>query len=102
MRCRRGRRRKVGKGDDVLVKVTNVMVPVKPMNGEYYTLNELQSYVGGYIETVRLGEKLLLVDEEGKIKGKLPNHIATGWLVLDGYHDWVAGDAMLIDRRHMR
>lgn len=88
---------------DVLAKCTGTFQAIKPMNGEYYTLVEMQYYVGGYIETVPCGEgKLLVVDEEGKLKNKLPNHIATGWMQTAGYHDWVAGDVMLIDSNHMR
>lgn len=73
------------------------------MNGESYTLTEIQHYVDGYIETVSVGNgKVLIVDEEGKLKGKLPNRIATGWLQEEGIHDWVVGDAMLIDREHIK
>lgn len=88
---------------DVLAKCTGILQPIRPMNGEYYTLQEMQHYVGGYIETVHVcNGKVLIVDEEGKLKGKLPNRIATGWLQVEGIHDWVAGDAMLIDRKHIK
>lgn len=88
---------------DVLAKCTGTLQPIRPMNGESYTLTEMQHYVGGYIETVNVGSgKVLIVDEEGKLKGKLPNRIATGWLQQEGIHDWVAGDAMLIDREHIK
>lgn len=89
-------------GDDILATTGGIMKPVKPMNGKYYTLVELQGYVGGLIETLSVGNKTLVIDEEGKIKGKLPNRIATGWIVQDGYHDWIAGDALLISNDHMR
>lgn len=88
---------------DVLVKNTGVMIPIAPHNGKDYTLVELQAYVGGNIEMVRLGDgKVLLLDEEGKLKGKLPNHKATGWIMMSGYMDWVAGDAVLIDEEHLK
>ena len=88
---------------DVLAKCTGTLQPIRPMNGGSYTLTEMQHYVGGYIETVSLGSgKVLIVDEEGKLKGKLPNRIATGWLQVEGINDWVAGDAMLIDRKHIK
>lgn len=88
---------------DVLAKRTGTLQPIRPMNGESYTLTEMQHYVGGYIETVNVGNgKVLVVDEEGKLKGKLPNRIATGWLQEEGIHDGVAGDAMLIDRKHIK
>lgn len=88
---------------DVLAKRTGTLQPISPMNGESYTLTEMQHYVGGYVETVNVGNgKVLIVDEEGKLKGKLPNRIATGWLQEEGIHDYVAGDAMLIDRKHIK
>ena len=87
---------------DVLAKCTGTLREIKPMNGKYYTLVELQGYVGGLIETLSVGNKTLVIDEEGKIKGKLPNRIATGWIVQDGYHDWIAGDALLISDDHIR
>lgn len=88
---------------DVLAKCTGTLQPIRPMNGKSYTLTEMQHYVGGYIETVSLGnDKVLIVDEEGKLQGKLPNMIATGWLQEEGIHDYVAGDAMLIDREHIK
>ena len=89
---------------DVLVTTANIMKPIAPMNGSHYTLVELQSYVGGYIETIYLNDKVLVVDEEGKLKGKLPNRIATGWLLKDDTYncDWIAGDALLIDKKHIK
>lgn len=88
---------------DVWVKNTGTMQEIKPMNGSDYSLRELQHYVGGYIEKVHLGvDKLLIIDEEGKIKNKLPNRIATGWLIAGGIHDWVAGDAVLIDEKNLK
>lgn len=88
---------------DVLVTSSGTMREIGPMNGKHYTLGELQHYVGGYIETVNVGDgKVLIMDEEGKQKGKLPNKIATGWLLTEGINDWIAGDAILIDRKHIK
>ena len=87
-------------GDDVLVRC-GIMRPIHPMNGEYYTMLELQHMVGGNVEFITMGDKVLVVDEDGKLKGKLPNQIATGWLIMDGYNDFVAGDAALINRKHI-
>lgn len=88
---------------DVFAKCTGMLKEIKPMNGESYTLTEMQHYVGGYIERVNVGNgKVLIMDKEGKLKRKLPNRIATGWLQVEGIHDWIAGDAMLIDRKHIK
>lgn len=88
---------------DVWVKNTGTMQEIKPMNGSDYSLQELQHYVGGYVEVIHLGAgKLLIVDAEGKIKNKLPNRIATVWQIECGIYEWVAGDAVLIDEKHLK
>lgn len=86
---------------DVLVTVTGIIKPVSPMNGDYYTMPEIQSHVGNYVQKIRIGSKILIVDEEGKSKGKMPNRIATGWLINEGINEFVAGNALLIERTHI-
>ena len=66
------------------------------------TLLELQQLVGGNIELVDLGKKYLVLDEEGKLKGKMVNLIATGWLQQEGIHDFAVGTALLIDKKHLK
>ena len=87
---------------DVLVTSTGGMKAIMPMNGRHYSLQEMQSYVGGYIETLKVGQKILVMDEEGKLKGKLPNRIATGWVLQEGINDYICGDVMLIERSHIK
>lgn len=87
---------------DVLVTTAGGMKAITPMNGRHYSLQEMQSYVGGYIETLKVGQKLLVMDEEGKLKGKLPNRIATGWVLQEGINDYICGDVMLIERSHIK
>ena len=62
------------------------------------TLEEAQEFVGGWVETVRLKNgDTLLIDEEGKLKGKEVNKTATVHFVASyGMTDVIAGDAMLI------
>lgn len=87
---------------DVLVTSTGGMKAITPMNGRHYSLQEMQSYVGGLIETLKVGQKILVMDEEGKLKGKLPNRIATGWVLQEGINDYISGDVMLIERSHIK
>lgn len=88
---------------DVLVKSSGMMREIAPLNGKHYTLQEITHYIGGYMEIVHVGNgKVLIMDEEGKIKGKLPNRTATGWLLTEGINDWIAGDVILIDRKHIK
>jgi hypothetical protein len=51
---------------------------VTPANGHEFTLRELQDYVDGYIEVVRLPrDRYLVCDEDGKNKDKPLNMNAT-------------------------
>lgn len=87
----------------VIVTPSGSMRNLMPMNGKKFSLFELQQYVGGYIEIVYLKkDKILVVDEEGKLKGKPINRIATGWLNADGIIDYVAGTAILMDSNQMQ
>lgn len=69
---------------------------------EIPTLEELQRLVGGYIESVPVripvsDKPVMIVNEEGKLKGLPRNRAATSVARLfEG--DYVAGDAVLIDR----
>lgn len=87
---------------DVLVTSTGGMKAIMPMNGRHYSLQEMQSYVGEYRKTLKVGQKVLIMDEDGKLKGKMPNRIATGWLLQEGINDYVCGDVMLIERSHIK
>lgn len=86
---------------DVMIK-KGCLIPINPMNGRYYTLLEMQQLVDGIIELVDFGGKYLVLDEEGKIKGKPVNLIATGWLQQEGIHDYAVGTALLINKEHIR
>lgn len=49
-----------------LFKTTGEVTDVTPKNGKYFELKELQDYVGGYIEGIRLpGNNMMYVNEEG-------------------------------------
>jgi hypothetical protein len=56
-----------------IIKLNGTKEEVQPKNGNIFRLDELQGFVNGYIEIVPInsGEyegKLMIVDEEGKIK----------------------------------
>ena len=57
-------------------------------------LEELQDMVGGIIQVIQLKDKQIIIDEEGKLKGKEFNVEATElWNV--GY-DVIVGDAVVL------
>ena len=68
------------------------------MNGVAFSQLEFRHYVGENRAVEKFGKKALIYDADGKEKGKPVNHIATGWLVMDGIQDYICGDAVLVDR----
>jgi len=66
------------------------------------TLKEMQDCVEGYIEFVWLKDgKILVVNEDGKIKGLESNPIATGIIMRQGINDHIVGNALLIDPKYV-
>lgn len=45
--------------------------------GQVLSLDQMQTAVGGCVEKVVIGSRLMLVDEDGKIKGKTINETAS-------------------------
>ena len=61
-----------------IIKSSGEVIETKPNNGTDFSLEELQAIVGGYIEVVGLRDgRLIVCDEEGKLKGKEHNQKAT-------------------------
>lgn len=74
---------------------------VKPANGHYFTLEELQRAVGGRIEIIPLEKdgldsRLLVIHEEGKLISLPFNVLATfEWIRYYGETDFVSGDCII-------
>lgn len=69
---------------------------VEPKNGRDFQLEELQGIVGGYIECLNLSVgRLLICNEEGKLKGLDFNERATDLVRKNGYNDYIVGDVLL-------
>jgi len=83
-----------------LVRSDGTESEVHPKHGKHFVLDELQTFVGGYIEAVTLDrERTMLVNEEGKFIPKLePNSKATALLAAAGGipGDVVVGDVLII------
>jgi hypothetical protein len=70
---------------------------LSPANGVNWSLEELQTLVGGYIEVARtLDGKYMILDELGKLKHK-PLNIAATRVYQHGRHDPIVGDVVIID-----
>jgi len=61
-----------------LFRTTGHQEEIHPLNGTTFSLEEMQTLVGGYIQMIWTHDgQIMMVDEEGKLKGKPINHVAT-------------------------
>jgi len=62
------------------------------------TLESMQQAVGGYIQVIETPYHAFIMDEEGKLRGKAVNRIATNLasMYLRG-HDFLVGDVLVMD-----
>lgn len=81
----------------VLIKPPGNLESVEPKNGKAFTLPEMQGFVGGYIEALRLANgKIMWLNEDGK-RLELPRNyyattLATGILRRG---DYIVGNVLL-------
>jgi hypothetical protein len=62
----------------LLIKSGGEKVNITPENGVFFSLKELQNYVGGYIEMLLTNDdRTMIVNEEGKLKSFEINNEAT-------------------------
>jgi hypothetical protein len=77
----------------IIIKENGMVQRVEPQNGKTFSLKELQTAVGGYIEVGRTHDgDYIVMDEEGKLKGKEINALATA---MYRYNDIVVGDVLV-------
>ena len=82
-----------------LIKTNGETIEVKPKNGKYFELQELQEYVGGWIEGIRLhDDSMMYVNEEG-LALEIPDNKAASKFLYEktGNPDWcIVGDAIVV------
>lgn len=77
------------------------IIEVSPKNGDKFTLEELQGFVGGLIEIINLSPKsMFVINDNGKLDGLDINFIATAaarnlWAI--DPTDCIVGNALLVD-----
>jgi len=77
------------------IKANNETSTVTPTSGSTFKLEEMQEFVGGYIQLVHASNgDVIVLDEEGKIKEKPINRIATE-LYEHGHLDPIVGDVLV-------
>ena len=85
---------------NLIIRVDGTQEEYLPADGRHYTLEELKKAIGGgYIEIVHTkDDRLMVLDEEGKLKGFPVNPVATG-LYRYGYQDPIVGDVLVCEDR---
>jgi hypothetical protein len=79
-----------------LYKTDGTILDVVPANGTDFQLKELQEMVGGYIEIIPVSNgKIMVLDDEGKLKGKPINDVATMIFMRAGFYDTIVGDVLV-------
>jgi len=85
------------------IRVDGTSVEVEPQNGSYFTLEELQKFVEGYIEVVYLPEQeIMVLNEEGKVNGLDVNEEATMIAQKAGLNDIIVGNVLIIKQDQIR
>lgn len=89
------------------IKANGEIIEVKPKDGKRFNLEELQGFVGGFIEHLALGRvsqrKLLgqhmFLNEEGKLQGLPFNERATELARTAGisFNDFIVGDVLVVN-----
>lgn len=84
----------------LLIKSSGEHTHVTPENGEYFTLEELQKFVGGYIELVNIKQvftdDVMVVNEEGRLL-KLPYNTEASVYALQ----YIVGDVIICKRKEI-
>lgn len=74
------------------IKTDGTVTEVQPKNGTDFKLDELQRYVGGYIELLTLTNfRYMVVNEEGKVSG-LPLNVKASAIYR---FDAIVGDVLI-------
>ena len=76
---------------------------VKPKDNKYFSLEEMQSFVGGLIEIIYIYEPvemIMVLNEEGKLEDLPVNPIATG-IALNGISDIIVGNVLMCKMNEM-
>lgn len=85
---------------NIIIKSDGSQIEVSPKDGQRFTLEELQGYVGGYIEIIDLPtNKALIINEEGKLLDLPLNQKATALAQFCKAifpSDYIVGDAVVI------
>ena len=86
----------------MIIRVDGTQEECRPADGQHYTLEELQQAIGGgWIQIVKTKDgRLMVIDEEGKLKGFSVNPVATA-LYFHGDRDPIVGDVLVCPEQYI-
>lgn len=91
-----------------IYKANGAHEEVQPANGSYFTLEELQTLIGGYVEFIHFDNDLVMVvDEDGALK-HLPRNEKATWIAkangkIEMFTNYeVVGNALVCLKRMIR
>jgi len=85
-----------------LIKSNGEEINVIPNNKKDFQLDELQKYVGGFIEVVRTKDnKIMVINEEGKVND-LPINQKASELYQYNEFDFIAGDVLICQSNEIK
>lgn len=87
-----------------IYKTDGTITATEPKNGTDYSLEELQSIVGGFIEVLYLNDdEIMVLNEEGKILGLDLNDNATELISEAGmWDDFIVGDVLVCKNEEVK
>lgn len=89
-----------------LIKPDGEKQEVNPKNGTDFSLEELQGFVGGYVQILHMGRgELMVVNEEGKLKNLPRNRDATALAYYKGRlfkGDYIVGTVLICHKSQIK
>lgn len=87
----------------IVIKTDGTKDALQPKNNKVFTLEELKSVVGGYIEIVQLTEDyLMVINEEGKLLNLPINVIATRvYRASRNTEDFIVGNVLICSNKEI-
>ena len=87
----------------IVIKTDGTKDALQPKNNKVFTLEELKSVVGGYIEIVQLTENyLMVINEEGKLLNLPINVIATRmYRASRNTEDFIVGNVLICSNKEI-
>ena len=87
----------------IVIKTDGTKDALQPKNNKVFTLEELKSVVGGYIEIVQLTKDyLMVINEEGKLLDLPINVVATRvYRKSRNTEDFIVGDVLICSNKEI-